>query len=221
MIKKVFVSSTLILSSFLSAQLDFSSARFGIIGGYNYSRVKNAHNPSGPRHTFQFGGLAEIPFTRTYDQFYLQPELEYYGAGESGRDARYKDRPGYDATYYNNYISMPIYFKAYFSEVENQFFCLAGPRLNFKISQKVQDNSKQIYDVDSFGKARTFDIALSGGIGYSYRRKAEIAVKADVGLLNTYPKLKKGGEFEAVKDPDILKNKNQYVLSATLSYIFD
>ena len=61
--KKVFFSLVLGIATSLSlsAQIDFSSTRFGVIGGMNYSRVKNAHNPSGPRYTFQAGALALIP----------------------------------------------------------------------------------------------------------------------------------------------------------------
>jgi hypothetical protein len=37
------------------------NTRFGVTAGLNYSRVSNAHNPSGPRYTFQGGALALIP----------------------------------------------------------------------------------------------------------------------------------------------------------------
>ena len=59
--KKIILGIALASATTLSAQIDFSSTRFGITAGGNYSRVKNAHNPSGPRFIFQAGALALIP----------------------------------------------------------------------------------------------------------------------------------------------------------------
>ncbi|PZU03259.1 MAG: PorT family protein, partial [Chryseobacterium sp.] len=125
--KKLLLTSALALSTLSFAQIDFSSTRFGVTGGLNYSRVKNAHNPSGPRFTFQGGVLALIPIGKA-NQFYLQPEVLYYGAGETGKDKDAKGMKGYDALYANNYLSVPVFFKGYFSESESEFFGLAGPR---------------------------------------------------------------------------------------------
>ena len=70
------------------------------------------------------GGLALIPIG-TANQFFLQPEVLFYGAGETGKDSDFKngDRNanGYNAVYANNYISVPVYFKAYFSEAPFEF----------------------------------------------------------------------------------------------------
>jgi hypothetical protein len=103
------------------AQIDFGSTRFGVTVGGNYSRVKNAHNPSGPRYTVQAGVLALIPIGSA-NQFFIQPEVVYFGAGETGKDKDAKNYPGYDAVYANNYLSVPISFKGYFSESESEFF---------------------------------------------------------------------------------------------------
>jgi hypothetical protein len=52
--------------------------------------------------------------------FYLQPGVEYLGAGENGDNG---------TKYGGNYLSVPIYFKAYFSEAESEFFGQLGPDL--------------------------------------------------------------------------------------------
>ena len=80
--KKLLVSSALLSAVLISAQIDFSSTRFGITAGGTYSRVSNAHNPSGPRLSAYGGVLALIPVDNN-DQFYIQPQVEYFGAGES------------------------------------------------------------------------------------------------------------------------------------------
>ncbi|WP_027377794.1 porin family protein [Kaistella palustris] len=218
--KKLVTSAALCAAALLSAQIDLSSTRFGITAGGTYSRVSHAHNPSGPLYGAYAGFLALIPVDSN-DQFYIQPEVEYLGAGESGKDKDAKNAVGYNAVYANNYISVPIYFKGYFSEAESEFFALAGPKFNFLISQKVTDAPLR-YTIEGDpatginGKAASFNFAVGVGLGYSYRRKLEITGRYDFGLSNTY----KGLMNEVASDPNITKNKSEQVLSLGLSYIF-
>lgn len=221
--KKIFLGTALAVATTLSAQVDFSQTRFGVIAGGNYSRVKNAHNPSGPRYAFQIGGLALIPIDNN-DQFYIQPEVVYYGAGETGKDKAAKGAAGYNAVYANNYISVPVYFKGYFSEAESEFYGLLGPRFNFLVNQKVTNPSRLAYTVDGDplfpgvnGKAAAFNFAIGAGVGYSYKRQLELALRYDLGLSNTYPKLVESW----TKDPNTEKRKSEQVVSLTLSYIFE
>ncbi|KQT24089.1 hypothetical protein ASG22_08700 [Chryseobacterium sp. Leaf405] len=227
--KKILLTSALVLSTMSFAQIDFSSTRFGITAGGNYSRVKNAHNPSGPRMTFQGGVLALIPIGKE-NMFFLQPEVVYYGAGETGKDKDAKGMDGYDAVYANDYISVPINFKGYFSEAESEFFGMVGPRFNFLISQNAKNvsGSRPYYDPDTpikdpstgteiSGKANSFNFGIGLGIGYSYKRQLEITLGYDFGLSNTYPKL-----IESfTKSADTEKSKSEQVLSVKLSYIFE
>lgn len=219
--KKFLLTSALALSTMSFAQIDFSSTRFGVTAGGNYSRVKNAHNPSGPRFTAQGGVLALIPVGKE-NQFFLQPEVVFFGAGETGKDKDAKNIDGYDAVYANNYLSVPIYFKGYFSEAESEFFGLAGPRFNFLLSQNVKNVplGREYYDPDSpaanseiNGKASKFNFGIGIGVGYSYKRQLELTAKYDFGLSNTYPGLDK-----EPKGSD--KAKSEQVLSLSLSYIF-
>lgn len=222
--KKLFIAAALSLSALALAQVDFSSTRFGLTVGGNYSRVRYAHNPSGPRFAFQGGVIALIPVDKN-NQFFIQPEVVYYGAGESGKDKDAKNHPGYNAKYNNDYISIPVYFKGYFSEGESEFFGMFGPRFNFLLSQKVTDPGKPHYTVEGVdypgignvnGKANGFNLALSGAIGFSYKREIEIALTYDLGLSNTY----KGLMNEPGSDPAIEKKKAEHVVSLGLTYIF-
>ena len=213
--KKILLTTALALSVSSFAQIDLRGTRFGLTSGGNYSRVKNAHNPSGARFAFQGGVLALIPLGSD-DQFYIQPEVVYYGAGESGKDKDAKGSKGYNAMYANNYISVPVSFKGYFSEAESEFFGLIGPRFNFLIDQKVTNESREIYRTDQLGKAKSFNFAIGAGIGYSYKRQLELALKYDFGLSNTYPQLD-----ESKLDPNSSKKKSEQVLSLSLSYIFE
>lgn len=213
--RKILLGAALGISAMSLAQVDFSQTRFGIIAGGNYSRIRNAHNPSGPRYAFQAGLTALIPVDNN-DQFYIQPEVVYYGAGESGKDKNAKGKPGYDAVYANNYISVPVYFKGYFSEAESEFFGLVGPRFNFLMNQKVENPSKLIYNTDQAGKASSFEFAIGAGVGYSYKRQMELSLRYDAGITNTYPDLYK----EYTSDPNTQRKKSQQVISLNLNYIF-
>ena len=223
--KKIFFGIALFSAAVVSAQVDFRSTRFGLLLGGNYSRVSNAHNPSGPRYTLQGGILGLIPIGEN-DQFYLQPELTYFGAGETGKAKDSKGKDGYNAVYANNYLSLPISFKGYFSEAESEFFALAGPRFSYLLSQKVKNApaNRPYYYPDATdpdypeisGNASKFNFGLGIGAGYSYKRQLELTVRYDLGLSNTYPKLveKWTGDFSSEK------SKSEQVFSVSLSYIF-
>ena len=219
--KKILISTALCAATFLSAQIDLSSTRYGVTAGGTYSRVSNAHNPSGPRFSFYGGFLALIPVDNN-SQFYIQPEVEYLGAGESGKNKDSKGAVGYNAVYANNYVSVPIYFKGYFSEAESEFFAMLGPKFNFLLSQKVSDAPLRYTvegdpAIDVNGKAASFNFAVGLGVGFSYKRQLEITARYDLGLSNTY----KGLMNEKGKDSNIQKKKSEQVLSVGLSYIFE
>ena len=209
--KKTLKKWAIVVSAFASsmafAQIDFSSTRFGVTAGPTFSRVQNAHNPSSSRTSFYGGALVIIPIGGD-DMFYLQPQVEYLSAGEKGDG---------ETVYANNYLSVPVYFKAYFSEAESEFFGQLGPRFGFLLSQKVENPSISIYNVEEFGKAAAFDLAISAGLGFSYKRKLEIVGRFDFGVSNNLPDLM-GKEPQ---DGATNSTKRQHVLSAGITYIFD
>lgn len=206
--------------SFLSqAQIDFRSTEFGVVAGGTYSRVKNAHNPSGPRYSVLAGVTAQVPMDDN-QQFYLQAEVLYFGAGEGG-DRKYEKAKGWEhAVYANNYLSVPLNFKAYFSEAESEFFGLIGPRFNFLIDQKVKNPARDSYREETFGKANSFNFGLGAGVGFSYKRQLEIALKYDIGLSDAFRDLKNSPEEIATLDANVAKKKSEQVISLGLTYFF-
>jgi len=217
--KKILFGSLLMLSLFSQAQIDFRSTEFGVVAGGTYSRVKNAHNPSGPRYSVLAGVTAQVPMDDN-QQFYLQAEVLYYGAGEGG-DRKYEKAKGWEhAVYANNYLSVPLNFKAYFSEAESEFFGLIGPRFNFLIDQKVKNPARESYREDTYGKANSFNFGLGAGVGFSYKRQLEIALKYDIGLSDAYPDLKNSPEELATLDANVAKKKSEQVISLGLTYFF-
>lgn len=212
--KKIVLGGALFASifSFGQIRIRFKDTRFGLSVGGNYSAVRNAHRPSGKRIGFQAGALALIPADED-NQFYIQPEVQYYQSGETG----YNKEEGGDKNtkYYNNYVGIPIYIKGYFSEAESEFFGLLGPRFNILVNQKDEaiPSAYPGYSKDQNGKAASLNFGISAGVGYSYKRKWEIALKYDLGLSNTYPNM--------YKVDGILKRRSEQAVSVTLSYIFD
>lgn len=199
----------LLLSTFFHAQLSLQlrDARFGVTAGANYSRVTNVHSPSKPRYSFDFGGLALIPLDYN-DQLFIQAQLEYLGSGEKGDG---------DTKYTNDYISVPIYFKGYFTNAESEMFGFVGPRFAFSVNEKIENPNKPIYYAEeNGGGARKFDLALSLGIGYSHKRQVETYLRYDFGILNKYPDMK---DIPGIKDSE--KAKRQHILMLGVSYIFN
>lgn len=217
--KKIFFAS-LVLSSLISqAQIDFRSTEFGVVAGGTYSRVRNAHNPSGPRFSVLGGVTVQVPMG-TGEQYYIQAEALYFGAGEGG-DRKYEDVKGWEhAVYANNYLSVPISFKAYFSEAESEFYGLIGPRFNFLVDQKVTNPARESYKAEGYGKANSFNLGLGAGVGFSYKRQLELALKYDFGLSNAYPDLKNSPEEQATNDSNVSKKKSEQVISLGLTYFF-
>jgi len=143
---------------------------------------------------------------------------------ESGKDKEAKGKPGYDAVYANNYISVPLYFKAYFSEAESEFFAVAGPKFNILVSQEVKNirPDRPYYGIEELpeypgvnGKANSLNIAAGIGLGFSYMRQLELTARYDLGLSNTY----KGLMNEPGTDSNINKRKSEHVISVGLNYI--
>ena len=223
--KKILLGSFFLLSFLSQAQIDLNSTVYGVVAGGTYSKVRNAHNPSGPRYSVLAGFTAQAPIG-TLDQFYLQAEILYLGAGEGGDRDHEKAKGLSHAVYANNYLSIPLNFKAYFSEAESEFFGIIGPRFNFLLNQKVKNSplGREYYEPNVVnpkypninGKANSFNFGVGAGIGYSYKRQLELTIKFDMGLSNTYPQLVE----DWTGDPQAVKRKYEQIMSLGLTYFF-
>ncbi|WP_300672800.1 porin family protein [Soonwooa sp.] len=219
--KKILIGTAFSLAAMMQAQIDFSATRFGITAGATYSRIQNAHNPSGPRYSMFIGALGLTPIDSD-DQFYIQTEVLYFGAGEGG-DKSVENKNGWaHAVYANNYLSIPVSFKGYFSESESEFFGLIGPRFDFLINQNNKNipPGREDYAVDRYGKGTKFNLGVGAGIGYSYKRQLEITARYDVHLMNVYPDMKNSPIELATSDPSVAKKKNEHIINVGIAYIF-
>lgn len=187
------------LTSMLQAQVKsyLQDTRFGVKVGGNYVAVRNVNANSEKRIGLKTGIFAEIPISYQ-DTYYIQPELSYSQKGE---------KDGSKGHLYMDYIDFPIYFKAYFSERESDFFGMIGPRFSYLVSKSAEGLTYN-EEKAKITKYNNFDFGLSAGVGYSYKRKWEATVSVDYG-------------FSKVIE---IQNKNQSnniaLANLSLSYIF-
>ena len=204
-----------ILSTNLKAQpeLDFRRAKLGFILGPNFSKVHHAHNPSSHRYSFFMGAFTRIPVgifcSCENPNFYIQPQIEYIQTGEKGEK---------NTLYANNFLSIPIYFKTYpieFNE-QNYLFVQAGPRFSFLVNQNVKNPPLgRPYDISQDGKANNFDFSISFASGISFgARKNELLFRYDYSFSNSYPYL---DEYLATGDPNARLRKIQHIVSIAYS----
>ena len=135
-------------TSAVSAQL-----QFGVKGGYNNTNF-NYTGPDGntlaSRSDFNAGIFAFIPL---YNQFYLQPELQYSGQG-----------CGYSGTIpetnYHNYLNVPVLLKY---QHNSGLFAETGPQIGFLLSAKSETTTGS-YNIKN--GIEPIDFSWDFGFGY-------------------------------------------------------
>lgn len=180
--------------------LSYSQIRFGLRGSFQNSSVSKIHKESSSRNAGSVGVLAQIQLDY-YNRFFIQPEISYSLQGE--KDKVKLSGTTTKANFFQNYINIPVYFRAYFSESESEFFTEIGPQLGLLISQKDKELEKKRYG----SNPKNFDASISIGLGYSIIRKSEFFIRYNYGFMDIYDKLH--------------EQQNTSVVSFGFAYIFD
>lgn len=150
----------------LQAQVTVSP---GLRGGLNFSTLTNIDD-NRTKTDFYVGGLVNIKFNK---YFSLQPELTYSRQGDEGRE--YLGN-GFNYRYVNyelNYLTVGAVAK--FNVGGKGFHLLAGPSLDFKISDNYINSSPE-----------NFDLAIVGGIGYTLPNGLAFEARIKQGLIDIY-----------------------------------
>lgn len=210
MIKSYFLLLLLFICSLLFSQSQPNVPLYGFVGGFNKSGIDAAHNPSAKKNSFYLGALVRIPLNQG-EKLYLQPQIEYFEAGEIGPKNSYNPQK---SIYANNYLNIPIYLKYYFNDNDETFFVFGGPKFAYLINQKIKNPSQERYEEDKQGKANPFDFSISGGLGYKFLRYFEVVSRLDYGLTDTYPKID-----DSYFDPKAKRVNNQVSGSIGISYL--
>jgi hypothetical protein len=153
--------------------------------GVNYSNLTNAD--LGLRLGFNIGMGIEGMVT---DAFAIESGLYYSVQGSKG-DVPYFSNTNIDENsdviMKYNYLNIPVYAKYYLYE---GFHVFAGPQLSINTLAEIKvsvPGQSETTDVD--GATRTFDVGMSGGIGYQLSTGLVISANYTYGLIgvNKHP----------------------------------
>ncbi|CAI9428834.1 OMP-b-brl-2 domain-containing protein [Candidatus Ornithobacterium hominis] len=173
----------------------FDDVRIGAKLNGNYSKINQIHGNSKSKFGFGGGAVFMKPINNSFE-YNVQVELLFNQYGEKNETANFSEK------FNLNYLSLPILFKAYFSEQETEVFGLIGPQLGYLIGKSEFKN-------ENYNK---FDFGLTGGLGLSLNRNIEGDIRIYYGLLDS-------SEWkEHIKAED--KVNNNFAVSLGVTYLF-
>ncbi|MEP6747665.1 MAG: porin family protein [Bacteroidota bacterium] len=157
----------------------------GIKGGANISNFTGSSNVNDVKASTLVGFHAGI-FLGLYlgDHFSIQPEALFSTQGAKIEDGTTKD------DYKLTYINVPVLAKYRFN---GGFYLEAGPQIGFNVHSTVAGNSEDF--------AKSTDLAIAGGLGYSSSIGLGIGARYVAGLS-------KVGDFNASTTRPDYKNGN-------------
>ena len=143
------------------------------------------------------------------------------------------EEDGYEVTYpdgYKSWSPAKEFEKAYYKledpagDVlkENDIKRFIKDIENVKVGTKTTNTTLtcltgfEVHGQSSCIKPENFNLGIGAGVGFSYKRQLEIALKYDIGLSNAYPNLVEAWTM----DPNTQKKKSEQVLSLGLTYFF-
>lgn len=141
----------------------------GLRGGVNFSTLTNIDD-NRSKTDFYVGGLVNIKFNK---YFSLQPEVTYSRQGDEGREYLGNSNNYRYVNYELNYLTLGAVAK--FNVGGKGFHILAGPSLDFKISDNYINSSPE-----------NFDLAIVGGIGYTLPNGLTFEARIKQGLIDIY-----------------------------------
>lgn len=148
---------------------DFS---YGIIGGYNLTKVNNALGGEiwDNRSNYHIGAIAEFKQT---SKLSFEVAAFYSGEGEA------LDKNNTISTIYLRFINVPVHVKYY---VYENFSIHAGPQVGFLLNAKqsfIEDGERE----DIEGKVNS-SFALTGGLGYDFDNGLFLKATFDLGITD-------------------------------------
>jgi len=159
----------LFLGGAVAQAQDFS---YGIIGGYNYSKVNNALGDEleDGLSNYHIGLIAEFPQSEKWS---FEAAAFYSGEGEEFDDGNTV------RTIYLRFINVPVHLKYY---ITKGFSVHGGPQIGFLLNAKqsfVEDGERE----DIEGKVNS-SFALTGGLGYDFDNGLFIKGTFDLGITD-------------------------------------
>jgi hypothetical protein len=169
-----------ILLAFIFVFLAFAAGaqvQFGIKAGVNIANITTSGLTFVPgasystRTDFNGGVLVSIPL---FSDFFLQPELNYSGQGES------YSNPIANGTLNYSYLNIPVLFKY---QHRSGLFAETGPQIGFLLAAKAVANGAT-YDQNAI---ESTDFTWAFGIGYKLHPiPLGLDLRYNLGLTNIY-----------------------------------
>jgi len=181
--KTLSVRMLLVISSIFLSLPAMAQLQLGAKLGAGLSNYKNIHADSQSRIAIQGGLVAkyqlEMGYYRNYRN-YIQGELLYSTIGEENGPHKINV----------NYLSIPLMYQHYLSDSDNDFFLEVGPQFQFVIFDRIDQFPSPNENMPWLGSDNNilnkFDVAINGGIGFSYQRRFEIGLRYSWGLMDSW-----------------------------------
>lgn len=183
--KKLSIIFSLFILGFTKAQF----IKYGVTANFHKGSTVNIHDRSKGNFGFGLGAFADFALVENdiYDSswLYFTPQLEFSMEGERGQ--AFNDGVAAQQRYDNYYVAMPLYIKYFLKNngYKSDIYFMAGPKLEYLVSNKVDEASA---------------IAYANSQGYSNSPQA-IALGAkslsSIGLDNEIAKFGYGVSFVA------------------------
>lgn len=205
--KTLKVKFLLVIASIFLSLPAMAQLQLGAKIGSGLSNFKNINPDSQSRIAIQGGFLAkyqlEMGYYRNFRN-YIQAELLYSTIGEENGPHKVNV----------NYLTIPVMYQHYLSDTDNDFFIEFGPQVQFVINDKVDQYPSPNPNMPWLGSDNNvlnkFDIAINGGVGFSYQRKLEVNLRYSWGLVDAW-------DFK-YRDNDFNRTS---LISLSLSYLLD
>lgn len=193
-----------LLICFFFAEFGTSQVRYGARLSAHMSNITDVHSWSKSRGGFQIAFMSLIPLTHN-DIFFFQPEINYSAQGEFDQPVRSGGKHEKQKVFLS-YINVPLNFKVYFTDAEDEFFALGGPYIGFQIAKNIE---KMDFETEAGrNEFNTFDFGVGLGVGYSIARELEFSLRYSYGLA------------DQVSNDFANKTNSTSILNLGISYIF-
>jgi hypothetical protein len=147
----------------LTYSTSYSQLNFGLFGGLNSSNFVGSAEFE-RSNNFNFGGLLEIEFNKTFSVL-LEPQyLQKAGIRKMVSIILNQE---WNWNWQLNYIEIPILAKAGFGNYVIKPYLIAGPSVGFLLSANFEFGDMK-YDVQNLIKTTDFSLLLGAGLMYSW-----------------------------------------------------
>jgi hypothetical protein len=147
----------------LTYSTSYSQLNFGLFGGLNSSNFVGSAEFE-RSNNFNFGGLLEIEFNKTFSVL-LEPQyLQKAGIRKMVSIILNQE---WNWNWQLNYIEIPILAKAGFGNYVIKPYLIAGPSVGFLLSANFEFGDMK-YDVRHLIKTTDFSLLLGAGLMYSW-----------------------------------------------------